>query len=130
MGIAAGIDKAIAVVAPQMALKRVAARQKMQILNSGYGNYGASTTKKSLAGWLHAGGSSREDIEDNVSVLRQRTRDLYMGVPIANGAVKTMRTNVVGRGLHLKPNIDAEVLGISPEEKLKLEKQIEREWRL
>ena len=130
MGIAAGIDKAIAVVAPHMALKRVAARQKMQILNSGYGNYGASTTKKSLAGWLHAGGSSREDIEDNVSVLRQRTRDLYMGVPIANGAVKTMRTNVVGRGLHLKPNIDAEVLGISPEEKLKLEKQIEREWRL
>lgn len=130
MGIAAGIDKAIAVVAPQIALKRVAARQKMQILNSGYGNYGASTTKKSLAGWLHAGGSSREDIEDNVSVLRQRTRDLYMGVPIANGAVKTMRTNVVGRGLHLKPAIDAEILGISPEEKLKLEKQIEREWRL
>ena len=130
VGIAAGIDKAIAVVAPQMALKRVAARQKMQILNSGYGNYGASTTKKSLAGWLHAGGSSREDIEDNISVLRQRTRDLYMGVPIANGAVKTMRTNVVGRGLHLKPNIDAEVLGISTEEKLKLEKQIEREWRL
>ena len=130
MGIAEGIDKAIATVAPQMALKRIAARQKMQILNSGYSNYGASTTKKSLAGWLHAGGSSREDIEDNISVLRQRSRDLYMGSPIATGAVKTMRTNVVGRGLHLKPAIDAEVLGISPEEKLQLEKQIEREWRL
>lgn len=130
MGIAEGIDKAIAAVAPQMALKRIAARQKMEILNSGYSNYGASTTKKSLAGWLHAGGSSREDIEDNVSVLRQRSRDLYMGAPIATGAVKTMRTNVVGRGLYLKPAIDAEVLGISPEEKLKLEKQIEREWRL
>lgn len=73
MGIAAGIDKAIAVIAPQAALKRTVARQKMQILDSGYGNYGASVTKKSLAGWLHAGGSSREDIEDNVSVLRQRT---------------------------------------------------------
>lgn len=130
MGIANGIDKAIAAVAPQMALKRMAARQKMEILNSGYSNYGASTTKKSLAGWLHAGGSSREDIEDNVSVLRQRSRDLYMGAPIATGAVKTMRTNVVGRGLYLKPTVDAEVLGISPEEKLKLEKQIEREWRL
>ena len=94
MGIAAGIDKAIAAIAPQTALKRIAARQKLQILNSGYSNYGASVTKKSLMGWLHAGGSSREDIEDNVSVLRQRTRDLYMGVPIANGAVKTMRTNV------------------------------------
>lgn len=130
MGIAAGIDKAIAVVAPQTALKRTAARQKLQILNSGYSNYGASVVKKSLAGWLHAGGSSREDIEDNVSILRQRTRDLYMGVPIANGAVKTMRTNIVGRGLRLKPNIDAELLGISPEERRTLEKQIEREWNI
>lgn len=130
MGIAAGIDKAIAVVAPQTALKRTAARQKLQILNSGYSNYGASVVKKSLAGWLHAGGSSREDIEDNVSILRQRTRDLYMGVPIANGAVKTMRTNIVGRGLRLKPNIDAELLGVSPEERRTLEKQIEREWNI
>ena len=130
MGIAAGIDKAIAAIAPQTALKRIAARQKLQILNSGYSNYGASVTKKSLMGWLHAGGSSREDIEDNVSVLRQRTRDLYMGVPIANGAVKTMRTNVVGRGLRLKPNIDAEILGLTPEERRSLEKQIEREWNI
>lgn len=130
MGFVTGLDKAIAVVAPQMALKRVAARQKMQILNSGYSNYGASTTKKSLVGWLHAGGSHREDIEDNISTLRQRTRDLYMGVPIANGAVKTMRTNVVGRGLHLKPTIDADVLKITPDEAHELERQIEREWQL
>lgn len=130
MGIAAMIDKAIATVAPETGLKRAAARQKMQILNSGYGNYGANTMKKSLAGWLYAGGSHREDIEDNLSVLRQRSRDLYMGVPIANGAVKTMRTNVVGRGLHLKPTIDREYLGITAAQAQKLEKQIEREWRL
>lgn len=130
MGIAAIIDKTIAMIAPETGLKRAAARQKMQILNSGYGNYGASTYKKSLAGWLYAGGSHREDIENNLSVLRQRSRDLYMGMPIANGAVKTMRTNVVGRGLHLQPTIDREVLGITAEQAQKLEKQIEREWRL
>ena len=130
MDIAAVIDKAIATVAPEAGLKRAAARQKMQILNSGYGNYGANLTKKSLAGWLFAGGSHREDIEDNISVLRQRSRDLYMGIPIANGAVKTMRTNVVGRGLHLKPAVDREVLGITAAQAQKLEKQIEREWKL
>ena len=130
MGIAAMIDKAIAMIAPEAGLKRAAARQKMQILNSGYGNYGASTFKKSLAGWQYAGGSHREDIEDNLSILRQRSRDLYMGVPIANGAVKTMRTNVVGMGLHLKPTIDREVLGITAAQAQKLEKQIEREWQL
>ena len=77
----------ISVIAPQAGLKRMAARQRMQILNSGYSNYGASTTRKPLVGWLHAGGSSREDIEDNISILRQRSRDLYMGAPIATGEI-------------------------------------------
>lgn len=122
------IDKAVATVAPEKGLRRAAARQKMQILNSGYGNYGASTVKKSLIGWNYAGGSAREDINDNLLVLRQRSRDLYMGVPIANGAIKTMRTNVVGRGLMLKPTIDKEALGLTAEQARKVEKQIEREW--
>lgn len=130
MGFATKLDNIISTIAPQAALKRVAARQKMQILNSGYGNYGASTTKKSLAGWFHGGGSHREDIEDNLATLRQRSRDLYMGVPIANGAIKTMRTNIVGRGLYLKPVIDREALGMTPEAAKALEKKIQREWKL
>lgn len=128
--IAKAIDKAIATVAPQVALRRTAARQKMQILNSGYGNYGASTTKKSLIGWDYAGGSAREDINDNLPVLRQRARDIYMGVPIGTGAVKTMRTNVVGRGLFLKPTVDAKALGMTREAAQKLEEQILREWAI
>lgn len=129
-GIARVFDGVIATVAPQLALKRAAARQKMEILNSGYSNYGANTYKKSLIGWNYAGGSWREDINDNLSILRQRSRDLYSGVPIATGAVKTMRTNVVGRGLMLKPTVDAEVLGITAEEAQELEKRISREWAL
>lgn len=55
MGIAAGIDKVIAAIAPQVALKRTVARQKMQILDSGYSNYGASVTKNHLqAGFMQA----------------------------------------------------------------------------
>lgn len=125
---AKAVDGIFAVISPQTALKRAGARARTRILNSGYGNYGASTTKKSLAGWLHGGGSAREDINDNLVVLRERSRDLYMGVPLATGAIKTMRTNVVGRGLKLKPTIDREALGISAGEAKKLEKQIEREW--
>ena len=73
MGFATRLDNIIGTIAPQAALKRVVARQKMQILNSGYSNYGASTTKKSLAGWLHGGGSHREDIEDNLSTAPKVT---------------------------------------------------------
>ena len=74
-------DRAIAAVAPQTAVKRAAARRKLEILDSGYSNYGASHTKKSLAGWLYGGGSAKEDIQENLSTLRQRCRDLYMGYP-------------------------------------------------
>lgn len=123
-------DRAVSAVSPERGLKRMAARKKMEVLNSGYSNYGANHTKKSIMGWNYAGGSSREDIEDNLPTLRQRSRDLYMGVPLATSAIKTYRTNVIGSGLSLKPKIDCEALGISEEQGEKLTKQIYREWNL
>lgn len=101
-----------------------------EILNSGYSNYGASRNKKSLIGWRADGGSHKEDIEDNLTILRQRSRDLFMGVPLATGAVKTCRTNVVGGGLLLKSQIDYEAIGISAKEARSLEQKIEREFKL
>ena len=50
------IDRAVAIVFPERALRRAAARQSLEFVNSGYGNYGASTTKKSMRGWQFAGG--------------------------------------------------------------------------
>lgn len=124
------IDKAISVIAPGVALKRVAARKRLDIINSGYSNYGASHTKKSLLGWVYHGGSANEDIQDNLSTLRQRSRDLYMGVPLATSAIKTMRTNVVGTGLVLKSQIDYEYLGLTEEQAEQMESDIEREFAL
>ena len=129
------IDKAIAAVAPGYAIKRRHDRYKLQIMeeiqNSGYGNHGASHYKKATIGWAYYGGSHREDIEENVDTLRQRSRDLYMGgASLATGAIKTMRTNVVGVGLKVKPQIDREYLQMKPEQAEKLEREIEREFSL
>lgn len=124
------LDKTIAMLSPEKAVRRAAARKNLSILNSGYSNYGASHTKKSLFGWLFSGGSAREDIGENLSTLRQRSRDLYMGVPLATGAIKTCRTNVVGSGLKLKSQIDYAVLGLGDEEARALEGIVEREFAL
>lgn len=59
-------DRAVAAVAPVHAAKRAAARAALKIIDSGYGNYGANLTKKSLRGWEFYGGSAKEDIEDNM----------------------------------------------------------------
>jgi lambda family phage portal protein len=98
--------------------------------NSGYANYGASRTKKALKGWIDTGGSAKEDIQWNLQLLRERSRDLTMGVPLATGAIKTYRTNVVGSGLTAKPIIDGEALGITEAAAEALEKQIAREFSL
>jgi lambda family phage portal protein len=53
-----------------------------------------------------------------------------MGVPLATGAIKTCRTNVVGGGLKLKSQVDYDALGISEEEARRIESGIEREFSL
>ncbi|WP_207911035.1 phage portal protein [Paenibacillus albiflavus] len=121
----------ISSISPSWALKRQVAQKKLEIFNSGYSNHGASGTKKSLAGWNFRGGGPDEDIVDNADVLRQRSRDLYMGgATLATGALKTSRTNVVGTGLKLFPIVDYEYLGLSEEEEKQLKRTIEREFAL
>lgn len=132
------VDKIISVVDPERALKRAEARKKLEVTNalfgtaggSGYGRHGASYAKKSLIGWITSGMSADEDIVQNVETLRARSRDLYMGGPLATGALKTVRTNVVGSGLMLNSSIDADFLGLSEEQAAAWEKRTEREWRL
>ncbi len=124
------IDRAIAAVAPVHACKRAIARKRLSALNSGYGNYGANRTKKSLIGWMYHGGSAKEDIEDNIDTLRQRSRDAYMGVPIATASLKTLRTNVVAGGLIPAPQIDADFLKLTDEQVQELQAQIVREFGL
>ena len=100
------LDRAIMTMAPVHAAKRAAARVALSVIKSGYGSYGANLTKKSMRGWMYHGGSAKEDIEDNIDILRQRSRDAYMGIPTATAALKTMRTNVVAGGLMPAPQLD------------------------
>lgn len=125
------LEKVIKAISPERALKREQARQKLELVqNSGYGEYGANLVKKALKGWLVSGGSAQEDIHENLDTLRIRSRDLYMGVPLATGALKRYKTNVVGSGLTPKPILDGELLGLSDEQVEELEKQISREFAL
>lgn len=125
------INKVLKFVSPKMGKSRHKSNYTRKIRDSGYSNYGASHTKKSLLGWLFSGGSHREDIQDNLATLRQRSRDLYMGgATLATGAIKTMRTNVVGIGLRPKPTVDRKLLGLSDDEATEFERAAEREFKL
>lgn len=96
----------------------------------GYGDAGASVTKRALRGFTAQSGSPNEDINYNNFTLRQRGRMLYMSSPIASSAINTTRTKTVGMGLHMKSAINRAVLGISEEEAKKWEKQTEAEFNM
>jgi len=124
------IDRMISIVDPEKALKRIAARKTLEVLNSGYSEGGASRRKKSLKGWNANSRAPVEDIDENLKLLRQRSRDLYMNAPIAHSTITTIRTNVVGAGLQLKPIIDAKKLNITEEKAEKIKQKIETEFGL
>ena len=128
------LDKAISMFSPETALKRERARKTIEVISNfggdGYGRHGGSYGKKSLISWKTTGRDADADIIDNLETIRARSRDLYMGAPIATGALKTVRTNVVGSGLALNAQIDSKFLGLSDEEAREWEENTEREWRM
>lgn len=100
------------------------------VLNKGYSYAGASHTKRNFKGFRVSSGSPAEDIDSNNYTLRQRSRILYMSAPVASGALKRMRTNIVGPGLRLKCTIDRDVLGMNEEQAEAWERRTQAEWSL
>lgn len=124
-------DRALAfaeTIAPEWGLRRARARAATEILN--YSRHGASRTKKSMAGWTTTSGGPDSDIVENDPLLRERSRDLYMGEGLAAGALKTIRTNEIGPGLQLNAAIDSKLLGLSDEAAQEWEDNVEREFAL
>ena len=102
----------------------------MRVVNRGYGDAGASYTKRALKGFRADSGHPAEDINENNRTLRERSRMLYMAAPIATAALKRQRTNVVGNGLRLKSTIDRDTLGMSPEQAEEWQRKTEAEFAL
>ena len=117
--------RSVALVAAGIELARLDTKLP-NIVNSGYDESGASYQKKSLRGWRANSKSPQSDIDANLSTLRNRSRALYMGSPLAAAAVKDRKNKIVGPGLRLKCKIDFDFLGITREAAHAWEKNTER----
>lgn len=84
-------------------------------VNSGYSEGGASRSRNTLKTWQPQHFSSKEDIDKNLSTLRDRAHDLAINSPVGAAAINTMVTNVIGVGLKLFPRIKHQTLGLTPE---------------
>lgn len=98
--------------------------------NKGYGQAGASHTKRAMKGFEAQSGSPHEDIDLNNYTLRQRGRILYMSQPIATSAVRIKRTKVVGVGLKPNPKINREFLGLDSKAAEEWQRHVKMEFAL
>lgn len=97
---------------------------------SGYGETGASLIRRAFKNFNARSSSPAEDIDEHNYTLRQRGRMLYTSSPLATSAINTSRTKTVGIGLALKPTIDRETLGMTPERAKEWQRYTAAEFKL
>lgn len=78
--------------------------------------HGASRRREAMRAWNPTRGSADRNVVSSLEILDARSQDLVRNVPVAAAAVLTMTTNVVGCGIHPRPRIPADLLGITQEQ--------------
>ena len=120
------LDRAIGYFAPKVAFERQKARTAMAMV----GGYTAGQYPDRTAYWQPGAYDADTNIILNLREMRNRSRDLVRNNPIAAGAIETSVTHVVGTGLAMQSNVDAEFLGLDEDAAQEWQTNTEREWRL
>lgn len=98
----------------------------IKVLN--YSQGGGSITKNIFKKTRDELNTADEDIGDTKDLLMARSAHLYMNNAIGAAAIKKIRTNVVGRGLKVKPTISSEILNLSQSEVDRIHREIRVLW--
>ncbi len=123
-----GIDGVIGFFSPRAALKRRMYREAISLSNK-FGSYRGADRHRLRSSWFPGGGSADEDIIPDLSIIRERSRDLNRNDAHASGITNTMTTNVIGTGIRPQSRVDCDLLHVSDEEADKFQKQAEHAWK-
>lgn len=90
---------------------------------------GASRSLRSLLNWIPGIGSATSDLpREEQRTLRARSRDAMRSHMLGRAALLRCRTNIVGTGLMCRPNVDADALGLTPDEAEALNQQLRQHY--
>lgn len=126
------LDRVIDAVNPKWGARRYVQRlqqARMEQVAASFGYVGGRTDRKSMKEWQPATGSADADFLNQQSTLRGRSRDLVRNAPVASGAANTSVTNIVGTGIRLSSEIDADYLGLQGDQIAEAQNELERLWR-
>lgn len=118
------LERAIQTLAPQWAFKRHRARSMMAVT----GGYSGASYNHRTSNWMTGTGDADSETVMDLPDLRGRSRDLYRNSPIAAGACETEVSHVIGTGLMLQPQVDAETLGLDEDQAEEFHAMVKRHW--
>lgn len=98
------LDRALATIAPQTALRRVRARLALEEVRK----YDAAQVSRHTAGWSAEATGANAELEAGFERVRARARDMVRNNEYAAGAVRRMTTALVGAGIQISPQDQAE----------------------
>lgn len=119
------LDRLVGWVNPEAGLRRLRARAAYSAVG---GYLGARKSRNATAAWAVRTASADADTLGDLDALRARSRDLTRNDGIALSAVSTKVTNVIGTGHVVRPEIDADRLGLSPAAKVAWERDALAVW--
>jgi lambda family phage portal protein len=109
------------------ALSAIGLQRAPQASSGGYTGAGYS---ERLHYWQPGVRDADTDTVRDLRELRARSRDLVRNSPIASGAQETQVTHIVGSGLTMQSQIDAEALGMDEDAAKAWQSDVERRWEL
>lgn len=121
------IDRMVMAIDPVRGQRRLAARAQIDYAMAAY--TGAAKDRNATKNWSVTNADADSDILPDLETLRTRSRDLARSNPLATGALNTKVTSIVGTGLRVQSQIDAEYLGLTPEQADEWQRGAEREFR-
>ncbi|WEK50319.1 MAG: phage portal protein [Candidatus Kaistia colombiensis] len=94
------LDRAISIVSPRIAARRVAQRAAFEhLVGSGRRGYEGASKGRRTDGWNATSQSANSEIEAAAPVLRARMRDLVRNNAHAAKAISVLSTNIIGDGI-------------------------------
>lgn len=121
-------DRMVMAVDPIRGQKRLMARAQIDYAMGAY--TGADRGRNATKNWAVSNNDADSDLLPELETLRTRSRDLIRNNPLACGALNTKVTNIVGTGLRVQAQVDADYLGLSEEDAEAWNAAAEREFRL
>ena len=130
------IERLVSMFSPDRAMKMASVRVQTKaaeeyLAKAGGGYYRKGRGERQLASWLTDDSDANAALQGGtLQQLRNDSNDLYQNNTVAAGAVNTKVTNIIGPGLRLNAQIDADALGMTFEQAKEWEANTEKEWKI